>query len=67
MSIFAQRLKELREAGNLSIRELAKKIDVSDVTVGYWESAKFDIKGENLKCLAKFFGVSAGYLLGLED
>ena len=67
MRIFCQRLKELRIDKNLSIMALSKEIMVSDATICRWENNQADIKSDQLVALAKYFGVSTDYLLGLED
>jgi transcriptional regulator with XRE-family HTH domain len=67
MKIFAERLKELRKDKGLSCKELGKIIRVTDTTVCNWENCKHDIRGDQLAALTKFFGVSADYLLGLEN
>lgn len=67
MKVFAERLRELRKNKNLSTAQLGLEIGVSDTAVCNWENNKHDIKGEQLAKLAKFFDVSADYLLGLED
>ena len=67
MKIFADRLRELRVENKLSPRGLADKIGVSDSTVSRWEKEEMSITDENIVRLAKFFGVSSDYLLGLED
>lgn len=46
---------------------LGKIIDVSDMAISRWENDKTDITSDNLVKVAKFFGVSTDYLLGLED
>jgi transcriptional regulator with XRE-family HTH domain len=67
MKIFAERLKELRSEKGLSAMALGKAIGLSDAAIIRWENNQRDIKAENLVEVAKFFGVSADYLLGLED
>lgn len=67
MKIFGERLKELREEHNLSILALSKLLQISDATICRWENNKNDIKAEQLVVVAKFFGVSSDYLLGLEN
>ena len=67
MKIFAERLKELRLEKNLSLKELAKEIGVSDIAISRWENELRIPNIESLVELAKFFGVSSDYLLGLED
>ena len=67
MEIFAKRLKELREENKLSLKELAKKINVSDVAISRWENMQRIPTIETLYNIAKYFGVTSDYLIGLED
>ncbi len=65
--MFQIRLKELREKAHLSQASLAKKIGVSQSTVGMWESGRNKPKNAQLVMLSTLFGVSADFLLGIED
>ena len=67
IEIFRTRLRELRKEKKLSARELAEKLSVRDSTIIRWENGIMVPTIEKLYELAKFFGVSADYLLGLED
>ncbi len=67
MRIFAERLKELREDKKLSQNQLAKLTGFSNASISRWENGIADIASDYLIILCKFFGVSADYLLGLED
>ena len=67
MEIFGVRLRQLRIDAKLSASKLGKIIGVSDVAILNWENNINDIKGEYIVRLAKFFGISSDYLLGLED
>lgn len=67
MKIFAERLKELRDSQGLSILELSKKLGVGHSSISRWENNQARINAEQLVDIAKFFGVSTDYLLGLED
>ena len=67
VQIFCERLKELRQEKDLSTRQLAKEINVSHVSISKWECGFTIPTIENLLALAKYFDVSADYLLGLED
>lgn len=64
---FAERLKELRIERGLSIEKLAKELKVSHAAISRWESMQRIPSIEALILLSKFFGVTADYLLGLED
>lgn len=67
MKIFGDRLKELRLERGLSILKLSKLLNISDASICRWENNITDIKGEQLVVVARFFGVTTDYLLGLED
>ncbi|MCL2555623.1 MAG: helix-turn-helix domain-containing protein [Firmicutes bacterium] len=67
MRVFSERIKELREEKGLSMVALGKIIDVGSSTICSWENNQHDIKGDQLILLARFFGVSTDYLLGLEN
>ena len=64
---FGKRLKELRTEKGLSTLKLGKEIGVSDATISRWENGISNIKSEELIIVAQYFGVTADYLLGLEE
>lgn len=64
---FSDRLKELRKDFKISSVDLGKAIGVSHGAISRWEHCSRVPSAENIYNLAKFFGVSADYLLGLED
>lgn len=51
----------------LSQTELAKKIGASQKAIDFWEKGINEPKASYIIALSKFFGVTADYLLGLED
>lgn len=67
MDEFAERLKELREEKGLTLSQLGKEIGISYVAIGRWEKKQRIPNIESLKIIAKYFGVSADYLIGLEN
>lgn len=67
MKEFGERLKELRTDKNISTIKLGKEIGVDGTTVLRWESGVMSPTIEKLVLLCKYFGVSADFLLGLED
>ena len=67
MKIFAERLKELRIEKGLSIQALAREVKIGSSSLCRWENCQADAKGSQLVILAKYFGVSIDYLMGLED
>ena len=67
MADFKERLKELRLEKGLTQTELANKTKISQAGIAKWETGDRTPNMEYLIILAKFFGCSADYLLGLED
>jgi len=67
MKIFAERLKELRTENRLSQRALAAQTKISASAIKQWENESRIPNAEAIVTLAKYFGVSSDYLLGLED
>ncbi len=60
-------IKELRQERGLTQAELAKAINTSQRNIGRWENGENEPTASFISRLAIFFGVSADYLLGLED
>ncbi len=58
------RLYELRAEKNLSQREMARALRISQATYNNWENEKTQPSIEQLITLADFFGVSVDYLIG---
>ena len=64
---FSERLKELRTDANMSRTQLAEALLVNVRTISYWELGQRECNLEQLAKIARTFGVSTDYLLGLED
>ena len=60
MTIY-QRIKDLSNSRNLSVRELEKQLNFSNGTLNKWDSKA---PSEKLEQVADYFGVSVDYLLG---
>lgn len=58
------RLKELRLERGLLQSDIAKIINKSERTVGFYETGERDMGTETLAILSDFFNVSIDYLLG---
>lgn len=65
--LFGERLKELRTEKNIGQNALAVALELSNASVSYWETGKQIPSAEVIFKLARFFDVSADYLLGLTD
>lgn len=61
------KINSLRQEKDLTLKQLADILGVSEATVSRWENGKSDIRGKNLKKLSAFFDVSESYILGYSD
>ena len=66
-NIFKERIKELRQESGLGQIELAKMLNVSHGIISLWENGLREPSMGSLIILAKYFGVSIDYLVGLEE
>ena len=64
---FAENIKELREEKLLSQEQLAKALKISQSAIAKWELSKTEPTASMLLIVAKFFGVTVGQLLGVEE
>lgn len=62
--MFYIELKKARESAGLSQSKLASLLNVSQATVGMWETGRREPSFEMLTAIAKHLGVPAGQLLG---
>lgn len=65
--IFLNKLKELRIERGLLQSDIAKIINKSERTVGFYETGERDMGTETLSILSDFFNVSIDYILGKTD
>lgn len=65
--ILGERLKELRADHGMTQRELAQKLGINSVTYLHYEKGQREPPLSLLADMAKCFGVSVDYLLGLTD
>lgn len=61
------RLRELRQDSQSTQYELAQLLNVSQNTYSQYENGKRQVSIEVLIALAKHYGVSTDYILGLTD
>lgn len=60
-----QRLRNLREDRDLNQKAVAEVLHVSQTTYSRYENGTLDIPSASLIALARFYGTSVDYLLGL--
>lgn len=65
--VLGERLKMLRTEKNIGQNLLAKELELSNASISYWETGKQEPTAQAIFKLAKYFNVSADYLLGLKD
>ena len=64
---FAEKFKDLRLERKLMQKEVAKLLCVSPRTVSFWEDGSRECDFDTLIKIAKLFGVSVDFLLGLSE
>lgn len=65
--MLGQRINEMRLSFGWSQVELAKRLSISKQTVSNWENDNIQPSIEMLMRIARLFGVSTDYMLGLEQ
>ncbi len=61
-----KKIIDLRKEQNLSQRDLADAINITQASISRWEQNQHSINGSNLLKLSKYFNVSIDELLGNE-
>ena len=67
MSVFSQRLLELRQASHLSQSATAKALEIGNRTFQYYESGEREPTLSTLVRIADLYHVSLDYLAGRTD
>ena len=65
--MFGQRIELLRSELGWTQVQLAKKLNIAKQTVSNWENDNIQPSIEMLVRMAKLFGVSTDFLLGLDE
>ena len=63
----SNRIKELREKNNLTLRGLGDKINMSSSRISQYETGKREHTRSRVNKLAEYFNVPTSYLMGLSD
>ena len=64
---FAERIKSLRQEKGVGQNKLAEDLKLSNASISYWETCKQIPSAEVIFKMAKYFEVSADYILGITD
>ncbi len=67
MNQFHKRLRELRLLNNMTLDELAIALSTTKTTLSRYENNKRTADSDFIMSTAKYFAVSADYLLGLSN
>lgn len=66
-TILGERLKELREERGYTQKQLSEELGINSVTYLHYEKEQREPPLSLLADIARFYGVSVDYLLGLND
>ena len=61
------RIRELRKARGITMKQLGEELGVAESTISHYETGRRQLDNETLLRLGEFFGVSVGYILGVEE
>lgn len=61
------RIRELRKSKNISMKELGRIIGSAESTISHYETGRRQPDNDTLLKLSNYFGVTVGYLLGVEE
>ncbi len=64
---FRSQLKEIRKARGMTQKDVYLRLQVSPNCYASWEQGRTEPDIASIKKLCEIFGVSADYLLGIED
>ena len=68
MALFAKRLKEARNARNISAKELAEHLGINKSTIHRYETGELKgIKQPTIQAIAEYLQVNPDYLIGTSD
>ena len=67
MSIYAQRLRDLRTDHDMSQAQIAEILRSTKNQVGKYERGEQEMPIKHLIALCNYYGVSADYILGLPE
>lgn len=65
--LYLKRLRDIREDKDLLQKQVAAVLEITRQQYGLYESGERSIPIEKLVILAKFYGTSTDYLLGITD
>nr|WP_317430095.1 helix-turn-helix transcriptional regulator [uncultured Mitsuokella sp.] len=67
VTVWAQRIKDLRLQNNLTQSDVAKVLHITQASYGMYELGKRQLPVDKLVDIAKFYHVSVDYVTGVTD
>lgn len=67
MKLQYQRLKDLREDNEIKQQEIARLLQTTQQTYSLWERGEREIPLHHMVTLARYYGVSMDYIVGLTN
>lgn len=67
MKMYYKRIRELREDNDILQKDIAKLLNTTQQHYSRIENGSTEITADRIITLAKFYNVSADYILGLSD
>ena len=67
MTVFGERLKELRTEKKMSQKQLSIVLNYSQSVICDWENSKVEPTATAIVTVAEYFNVSTDFLLGQKD
>lgn len=67
VTVWAQRIKDLRLQNNLTQSDVAKVLNITQAAYGMYELGKRQLPVDKLVDIAKFYHVSLDYVTGVRD
>lgn len=61
------RIRELRKTRGITMKQLGEVLGLAESTISQYENGKRQPDYETLLRLGEYFGVSVGYILGIEE
>lgn len=60
------RIRELRKQRGITMKQLGEVVGLAESTISHYETGRRQLDNETLLKLSEYFGVTVGYLLGVE-
>lgn len=66
-NVIGTNIRQIREMRGMTAKNVANTLGISQTRISNWEVGKNEPKSEHLVALARIYGVSTDFLLGVEQ